>query len=467
MTTTRRTSLGSEIPPEVLECFVYFLTGGHADRFWDEEPKTGEPPPLTVSKHNLGLCSLVCKRWARGLRRKIFGGLTLRSHDDARTFIDLIHSTFWKEDLRIAPHLILLNLHQDVRQCSWVHNVMQYAPCFKTLLPKLLHVSLVLWSPLREGEVQLPFPKTIYHHLPTTLPPAPFHDLTLRQSSFSSADELVSLIASTSLAELRFESPRWEGLHASSNPIKQLPPTKKLLTYIIVTETTLDSDIIRSMRTSPLWLLVWLLATARNLPPTIPQDTSQQIRIIRMTRSEISAMAKLIQSSWESCQCVFCAYRLAHPSSLSGSARLTVQCHYDAPRLNYPNIAFAPVLLGTGDHILDFTVQDHEWRLRLSPQGNILQVEFNIGDFGKLYRSPGLDLPEHVPGFIEQLDFDFSSLDNVLSDLDLTHVTSYKVVMGHESSKPEIVRNCDIAEAVRKEMPRIQLTGKLQVRLSS
>ncbi|KIP05699.1 hypothetical protein PHLGIDRAFT_487889 [Phlebiopsis gigantea 11061_1 CR5-6] len=467
MTSMYRLSLGPEIPPEVLDCFVYFLSGGHADRFWDEEPTTGEPPPLNVTKRNLGLCSLVCKRWAKGLRGKIFGGLTLRSHDDARTFIDLVHSTFWPEDLSIAPHLILLNLRQDIRQCSWVHNVMQYAPCFKSLLPKLLHVTLVLWSSYVEGEPETPFPKTIYHHLPLTLPPAPFYGLTLQKSSFSSVDHLISLIASTSLAELRFQSPRWEGLLMSSNPIKQLRPTRKPLTYIIVTESTAsDSETSTSLKPSPMGLLVWLLATARHLPQALAQDTSQHMRIIHTARSEISAMAKLIQSSWGSCQCALCAYRLAHPSSFDGSARLTVDWRYDAPRSGYPNLApLALVSSGSGHHVLDFSVQDHEWCLRLSPQGNISQVEFNLGNLGKFYRSSGLDVPNNLTAFFEHLNFDFPSLDKVIADLDLPHATSYKVVMGHESSKPRSVRSCLAAEAVRLKMPRVQRSGRLEVEI--
>lgn len=119
--------IGHRIPPELLHHLLLYHLGVEVE--W--------------TKPHLGQWALVCREWARVLRPIKFSGLEIRSHKQARDFIELVKSTSLPIELRIGPCVKELCLHQDVSTWSWVHTIL----CCNTkkLLPNLgfnIHVEL-------------------------------------------------------------------------------------------------------------------------------------------------------------------------------------------------------------------------------------------------------------------------------------------------------------------------------------
>ena len=125
----------------------------------------------TRRRFNKNFCqaSLVNKSWARQIRSKIFARVVIHTHDYARSFIDLCRSSalFWvnKRLNHMGAYCVEISLFQSEADCLWLHNIASLIP--RSSFPALRNLSI--YFELSGPDAQLP--KTIYHHLPRTLPP--------------------------------------------------------------------------------------------------------------------------------------------------------------------------------------------------------------------------------------------------------------------------------------------------------
>ena len=134
------------------------------------------PPRRGSAEYNpgrpkeFGRASLVNRLWAKHLRPRIFDAVYIKSHDDAREFIDLCRSSasFWinKELDHIGALFTRIDLEQRHDDCLWIHNITSLIP--RSMFPALDKLNVEI-NVSRSTHWQLP--KTIYHHLPRTLPP--------------------------------------------------------------------------------------------------------------------------------------------------------------------------------------------------------------------------------------------------------------------------------------------------------
>ena len=342
------TSLGSKIPQELFERFAHFLSGGDCAIFPEERgPHYLRPNPLTLTKRELGSCSLVCWMWARALRRRIFQELELRSHDDARQLIDYAQCDLWTTDFRVSAFVGGLVLFQDVRHHSWIHSITHFSSMFPELGD---NISLKL-SMLDGGlEATAPFPNTVHHHLPRTLPPAALREVILEQPFFSNFDDLMSLVSSTTLQALEIRSPRWhESVHLMQQPHKQMRPTRRPVVQVYVKyksnprpgSVNSGSDV-----QNPMWLLVWLLTTTRTLRLIPNASRHLPTRIVRTSRSDISKLVELVKTLWCECRCALCTHRDAEEQR-AGEPREVVLQWVCSPK---PRILGEYIATGTALH---------------------------------------------------------------------------------------------------------------------
>ncbi|KIP07780.1 hypothetical protein PHLGIDRAFT_408733 [Phlebiopsis gigantea 11061_1 CR5-6] len=456
MSSARNTSLGSTIPPELFERFTHFLSGGDCAIFQDERARYSPRIPLKVTKRELGSCSLVCWMWAKALRRNLFKELEIRSHDDARQLMDHAQCDLWPEGFRISAYIDTLILFQNVHHYSWTHNVTHHSSRF----PKLRgNVKLILSIPDARSNDNTPFPNTVHHHLPRTLPPAALNHLVLHKPFFSTFDDLVSLVSSTSLNTLEIQSPSWhDSIYAAERPQKQLRPTRMPLRHLYVNYKSSSepncSDSGLNVQ-NPMWLLVWLLTTAR--APRLVRDASGHMptRIVHASRTDISKLVELVKILWSECRCALCTHSGTGKEHAGVSREVTIHwvCSPE-PSVLRDSIAT--------DHTLQLALRGHTLNATLTPFGKLRDLGFDLGDVDSLYSAQHISFPSDISTFFKDLNFNFALLDRTLAEMDLSSMTRCRIDIGCQEMYDDS-EDCPLESALRLQLVHLQASGCLKV----
>ncbi|KAJ3536903.1 hypothetical protein NM688_g6774 [Phlebia brevispora] len=147
---------GADVPVELFDPFLecIWLEG-------DPDAKLGIP----MNKRELGLISLVCRRWADNLRPHIFSRITLRSIKDAHTLLSFIHHPHSS----IASYIHMVVLSQSLTPypyLPWVHRTPVFNQVMGALKTESHWLAIALCGPAPAGK----FTKGISEMLPRSIP---------------------------------------------------------------------------------------------------------------------------------------------------------------------------------------------------------------------------------------------------------------------------------------------------------
>lgn len=153
------------LPSEIIARIVELLSGHHPET-WERGPDICAP--LKLSKRELGNCSVVCKYWARSLRRDVFRRLILKSAEDGRQFQSFIRSPASLE-LSIARLVERIDLRYDLSGPPWAHLV--FLTLWNHAIQLGVHIT-VFDSSTSEGSSYAPpaLPRSLFHSIPRPLP---------------------------------------------------------------------------------------------------------------------------------------------------------------------------------------------------------------------------------------------------------------------------------------------------------
>ncbi|KAI0088173.1 hypothetical protein BDY19DRAFT_994099 [Irpex rosettiformis] len=118
-----------------------------------------------LTKHELGLCSLTCRYWARRCRPLVFQKLKLESPDDARTLLEYVH----RPGSDIAVWMKSLILVQKEPSYPWTHLIYLR---FSAKIPQLVEITHILQGPKHDpSETQRPRRiHSLHPSIPKSLP---------------------------------------------------------------------------------------------------------------------------------------------------------------------------------------------------------------------------------------------------------------------------------------------------------
>ncbi|KAJ3559789.1 hypothetical protein NM688_g127 [Phlebia brevispora] len=211
-------AMGGDVPVELFDIVLNHIAHGEGMADY----------AIFMSKQELGLISLVCRRWARTLQPHIFRKVTLRSGEDFRTFLSFLrdpHSS-------IVRYVNTITLSQSVAQypyMPWIHSVVSVTDQAVRALKKAgnsLHamsLQVALDGPLPTGK----FTKGICEMLPRSVPWsfAAVTMLVLRDLHFKKLGDLVQIPRELpSLRRLDCSNVTWD----DPSP-QELPPTSQYL----------------------------------------------------------------------------------------------------------------------------------------------------------------------------------------------------------------------------------------------
>ena len=191
-----KSTTGPQIPPEIISLICIYLND-LVDYGW--------------SLAEQGQAALVGKYWARLLRIGQFRRIFICSHNRARKFLELAKCTLWECTFSIASYVKFIYLKQDLHTWGWTHSILSHVT--GSLLPALEEVELDL--DLGTGNTSQ-LPRTIYCHLPRSLPPARVTRLWIQGGATiclctARFEDAVSLISSLhSLRCIDFPQLKWK-----------------------------------------------------------------------------------------------------------------------------------------------------------------------------------------------------------------------------------------------------------------
>lgn len=177
--------------------------------------------------------------------------------------ITLASSSFWpiKSGFHVGPYVQRLTLQQQYihSQPPWIHSILYSLP--HCLLPNLrsrgpiLPIQLIILGSAPDAEGILPFaPPSVYQGLPRQLPliRSRLLTVTLREATFRSFKNIVSLVSEVAVDSFRGESVRWSD-HEVLNTHTALPTT---LAHVKSCKRIPRSI---NVRNSTSWPFVWIL----------------------------------------------------------------------------------------------------------------------------------------------------------------------------------------------------------------
>ncbi|KAJ3521712.1 hypothetical protein NM688_g8979 [Phlebia brevispora] len=194
----------SDIPHELLDDIVkFFALKDVADAELSESQVRNH---VYINKREMGLISLVCRRWATHVRPAIFQDITLSRREDVLSLLALIKHP----SSRIAGYVKAIQISYSVTEYPskpWVHTV------YTVLMPKLpwckAKTPFEVKGPLPSGR----FMKSIHHQLPSWAPvfSLGIRKLGLTDLRFRRFDDFIRLLREIPLLEeLNASRVTWE-----------------------------------------------------------------------------------------------------------------------------------------------------------------------------------------------------------------------------------------------------------------
>ncbi|KAJ3559039.1 hypothetical protein NM688_g583 [Phlebia brevispora] len=207
-----RDATGGDVPVELFDIVLSFM------RCNEETMYSGN---IYMSKRELGLISLVCRRWARIVQRHIFYRITLRGVEDAHTLLSFLRNAHSS----IARYIELVILSQSLTQypyMPWVHKTFLFTEIMG-VLKSLGRLRIALRGPLPTGK----FTKGVCEMLPRSIPWffIEVRHLDLKDLHFKKLGDLMRIPRELpSLQRLQCSNVTWEGTSS-----EELLPTSQYL----------------------------------------------------------------------------------------------------------------------------------------------------------------------------------------------------------------------------------------------
>ena len=169
-------SKASDIPEELFERILWHACGGRR-------------LPEGETRRYVSVLCLVCRYWSRQCRLLLFRRITLRSHDDATRFGDILNAPAVHNEQPTAGMIWYLTAKPDSSDRPWLHLV-----SFR-FLPKLYNLTSFSTVPLHGSTKPL---RTLYPSLPRSLPMRHIrgHQLCLHGLHFPTGRVLSRLLSS-------------------------------------------------------------------------------------------------------------------------------------------------------------------------------------------------------------------------------------------------------------------------------
>ncbi|KAJ3557498.1 hypothetical protein NM688_g1440 [Phlebia brevispora] len=208
----RSSTTGADVPAELFDIVLHHMA--HEEGTVDHA--------ILMNKLELGMISLVCRRWAKTIRPLIFGTITLRSMEDVHTLLSFLHHprSFVAHYIRKVIRSQPLTQHPYL---PWVHRTSvsnQIVGALKTEYPSL---QIVLCGPVPMGKCT----KGVCEMLPRSVPWAfiGVTTLELKDLHFKKLGDLMRVPREfPSLRSFTCRNVTWE-----DSSSEELPPTSQYL----------------------------------------------------------------------------------------------------------------------------------------------------------------------------------------------------------------------------------------------
>lgn len=287
------------LPPEVTSIILEVLTSGDAG--------------ITQStKTELNLCSLTCRHWASKCRPLLFRKLTLASHGDALTLLELIR----RPKSKIGDWISFLVLIQSEPSYPWTQLIYLR---LSTRIPKTLEITHVLkWNSTPPSKV--PQNLSLHPSVPKSLPSLYYrciraHLINLRLRSFSN---LIPLVGRLNMCNyLRCTDVSWVE-RADPATILSLRAGKRRLMHDVLLENCSD-----------VWAYTWLCVTTDLRKAQAASENGLSLPFIR--QNELRCLAALICAVHCSHRCK--QMRLLSEFYTSPNIRQIIDCNCCCARL--------------------------------------------------------------------------------------------------------------------------------------
>ena len=314
-------------------------------------------------KHHLGLCSLVCRYWAKHCRHRIFETITLRSQEDAMQLLEFTKVT--TAGMSVRTYTSNLNLRVTLPSPPWVHLVINAIPY--SVFPKIrgytLTVSGIPPDSDSSDDAKSFAPRSIFYGLPRSLPATKRAvSLTLDDMHFKSFDDLVSFVDSLMAAKPTRRSTQtdlnrvsWSDNSSLSSSITPRAFSgmrrswRKRFPMVAVTGCTAT------------WPLLWLLVTTER-PGQTPNHPP-----LYVDGAEVRRITAIVQSIMDDCRCAACGKPASEPQRTYLNAEEPIRgfqgmcAHLPLPReqsLTSCAPEHATVKTWNGVHDLSFSLSD-------------------------------------------------------------------------------------------------------------
>ncbi|PSR97729.1 hypothetical protein PHLCEN_2v4271, partial [Hermanssonia centrifuga] len=229
----------ADIPPELFEYILDCL----APRDLNEDAV------VQTNKHELGLCALTSRFWAKKCQPRLFSDITLKARDDVYQLTSFIDA-----DEHISQYIYWLILDQQGPCEPWIHLV-------PTLLcPKLsptISVKLLVTNPLHPSARQSTV-RSIHALLPRVCPgfSSNLHHLHLRDIHFKDFADLVCLVGELpTIMDVHCHRLSWD-THSTTRISRRRSPD---LAQVTVSECPQS------------WLAIWIHIGPQRVPPSVDQ----------------------------------------------------------------------------------------------------------------------------------------------------------------------------------------------------
>ena len=288
--------IAKRIPQELFSNIIYFLC---SEKYHSDD---GD------SSRKLGKFSLVSRYWASKIRPYIFETITLRSRDDALTFIMFAKYPKWTaySIFPIGKYLSELRLEVvDVHTLPWIHLILHCMPnhLLGPASDSRILLSLRFLGAKHEDTVR-PAPRSVYDGLPRRFPRSFISRFEMRshvvieEITFSQSKDLLSFINSISphMRGIRCHAIQWQ--------------TEPLLDIILgsTIERMIQSPIgFRTILSPPALTFIKMLIVRRvakgSFPPQNPaqtyQDMVSELQVLSVLQRRIFRKGQISDESSE------------------------------------------------------------------------------------------------------------------------------------------------------------------------
>lgn len=286
--------MAGRVPPELFERICGYIGDEKLEWTEDLEDDRYVAPRPTHS----GSASLTARYWSDRIRPYMFNEVSLRSREDALSFISIVLPPVPSSLPNISAYITEIALEHRLPSPPWIHTILDFLS--RGIIPNLQRISLRTSGPFPSGEggqmveVRSPY----YEDLPRSLPVPPnlpLEEHTLKHLNFHVFKYLLAAIESLRSSHILCTGLTW-------------PEADTALPLIIPASTHTRrlrkprAYFVQVNNCTAVWPFTWCLVTTR--PPST--GGYDPLRPLYVEKAELLKVVRMVQLISDSCPCRWC-----------------------------------------------------------------------------------------------------------------------------------------------------------------